>query len=1307
MNVDVAVGSTLGGFRVERLLGRGAMGAVYLAEDAHLHRKAAVKVIGRELAGDDRFRRRFLLESQLAASLEHPHIVPIYSAGEEDDALFLAMKYVEGYDLRELIDASEAVGDERTLRLLGQIGDALDMAHGLGLVHRDVKPANILIGAGEAEHAYLCDFGLARHASTVASLTGNPFVGTIAYVAPEQIESGAVDARADIYSLGCVLYECLTGAAPFERDGELQVVFAHLKEPPPLVTSLRPDLPDAIDAVVQKALAKAPDDRFSTCGELIAEAGRALAVKTPEISRSTRRTIPGVRTFLITDVRGYTSYTSEHGDEAAAELASTFADIVQRVVEEREGRLIELRGDEALVVFDSARQALRSAIGIQASVAEAKLPRGVGVGLDAGEAVPVGEGYRGGALNLAARLCSLAGPGEILASETVLQLARALEGIRYGERRVERVKGLAKPVVAVEVLPADRPVRRWDRRRLRRAMRRRLQRRGVRLGAALATVCALGIGAALVLAGSGSGATRIKPLSVGFVSPSGSVEGQLPVSAPGGLALLDETIWFANFEDNTLERIDPKTRRLVHPFLGIEDGIASMAVGLGGVWIVSATDAVLLRVDPQYRTIDRIPLPAEKGEIDFTAPTETVVGAGSVWVAEANKVFRIDPKKLRVVQTIDVPQADLLAFGDGRLWVGRSNISSISEIDPAINQVVRTVKLRHFVSSLAVGGGFVWATVTPDNTLWKIDLSGDVEKTLDVGSGDMTYFSGAVWVGAEGFLLRVDPRTDEITRYPVVDRPAELAPGDGKLLVSTGPNPPKLPALSEDKVARFSLAENFVDDTDPAHAYPAPNFRGQLERATNAQLLNYADAPRATLEPEVAASMPSVSDGGRLYTFRVRPGFRFSPPSNETVTAETFRHSIERALSPGLGPEAPGYSVVSDIVGATAFHDGKTRHISGIAVRGNELRVRLVAPSGDFLARLSMPFFAAVPIGTPVVRGGVQTPIPSAGPYYLKLAWEGELLVLERNPNYRGSRPHRLERIEYALNDGPSRTVDRIESGDADYAADVLGESTFAVGSPLDARFGGAHKAGEPLLVRTPQVGLRFLRFNTASGAFTDARLRRGVNYAIDRRALAAVLGDIPSDSYLPPALRTSDRSVYPLSPNVSRARALLRGFRGTVVLYTCTSPDCTASARIVHANLAALGVPVQIEQFDDPFGEALKPGAAYDILLTTWFFDWADPSNFLNLFLAPSGFRPDWAPPPAPIPAAYRREFEHAARLRGNARTAAYQRLALKLERDLAPFAVYSTPVLPELFSGRIDCRVENPVIGAVDIGALCVTKA
>jgi len=1303
MNVDVAVGSTIAGFRVERLLGRGAMGAVYLAEDVHLRRKVAVKVLAGELADDDRFRRRFLLESQLAASLDHPHIVPIYAAGEADDLLFLAMKYVEGYDLRELVDATETVGDERALKLLGQVGDALDMAHGLGLVHRDVKPANILIGAGKAEHVYLCDFGLARHASTVASLTGNAFVGTIAYVAPEQIETGAVDARADVYALGCVLYECLTGAAPFERDGDLQVVFAHLKEPPPLVTRLRPDLDDAIDDVLQQALAKAPDDRFSTCTELIAAAGEALAVKPPEIAHSTRRTIPGARTFLITDIRGYTRYTADHGDEAAAELASTFAEIVHQAVDEREGRLIELRGDEALVVFDSARQALRSAVEIQARVAAAGLPRGIGVGLDAGEAVPVADGYRGGALNLAARLCSLAGPGEVLASETVVQLARAVEGIEYGERRIERVKGLAKPVTAVEVVPSGARARRWDGARLRRTAKRALRRTSVRVAAAALVVAAVAAGSFLVLAGSGD-AAQIAQNSIGFVSPSGEVKGQIPVSGSGLLRQLDGTLWFANGADKTLERIDPRTRKPIHPFVSIQNGINGMAAGLGAVWVVDASEPVLLRVDPRYRTIERIKLPARKADIDFTAPTDAVVGAGSVWVAEANKVFRIDPKKLKVVQSIDVPQADLLAFGDGSLWVGQSNNSSISEIDPSVNQVVKPVKLRNFVSSVTVGGGFVWATVTPDDTLWKIDENGTVVKTLEVGhgAGAVTFFDGAVWVGSIGLLQRIDPNSDQITAYPIVDRPAELASGNGLLYVSTDQSPPKLKALPADRVATVNMAENWLDDTDPAHAYPSPNYRMQFEYATGAQLLNYPDAsgPRGTrLQPEVAASMPAVSDAGRTYTFRLRRGFRFSPPSNQKVTAETFRYSIERALSPGLGPEAPGYSVVSDIVGAKAFHAGKAEHVSGITVEGNTLRIRLVAPAGDFPARLSTPYFAAVPVGTPIVKGGVQTPIPSAGPYYLKVSWQNDLRVLERNPNYRGPRPHRLERIVYDINNSTRRTVDTIENGEADYAADALGESTFRPGGPLDKRF------GPDRLAYAPQLGFHFLRFNTARGPFRDARLRRAVNYAIDRRALASVSAETPTEAYLPPAFQGPHRRpVYPLSPDLQRARALAHGFRGAVVLYTCTRPDCTATSRILRANLAALGISVRVRQFDDPYSETQKSGAVYDMEIAGWYYDWPDPSEVLNLFLDEKGFRPDWAPTPQPIPASYQRALERAALLRGEARRTAYQRLAAKLERNVAPFAAYATPVLPEFFSTRVGCRVEQPVVGAVDLGALCV---
>jgi peptide/nickel transport system substrate-binding protein len=546
----------------------------------------------------------------------------------------------------------------------------------------------------------------------------------------------------------------------------------------------------------------------------------------------------------------------------------------------------------------------------------------------------------------------------------------------------------------------------------------------------------------------------------------------------------------------------------------------------------------------------------------------------------------------------------------------------------------------------------------------------------------------------------------------VADRVESLAPGEGVLYVSTGDSPPKLESLPADEVATFSLAENWVDDTDPAHAWPSPPYRWQLAYATGAQLLNYPDAPapRGTqLQPEVAMAPPSVSADGRTYTFRIRRGFRFSPPSSQKVTAETFKSSIERALSKGLGPEAPAYGFLSDVVGADAFHAGKTQDISGIVAHGDTLSIRLVAPAGDFLARLSMPFFAAVPIGTPVVTGGVQTPIPSAGPYYLKERWGDELVVLERNPNYQGPRPHRLQRIVYDINNSTHRTVSQIESGAADYTADGLHQSTFAAGGPLDVRFGQGRTSGtgKPRLVQTPQLGFRFLQFNTSRGPFTDARLRRAVNYANDRRTLAAAVGDLPSAAYLPPGLPgASATSVYPLKPDLPQARALAHGFRGTVVLYSCRRPECTSAARIVRANLAPLQIAVRIVQFDDQWDAAQKPGAPYDMLLAGWFYDWPDPSDVLNVFLDSKGFRPDWAPRPLVIPASYRRALERVALLRGPARAAAYARLQVKLERNVAPFAAYSTAVLPEFYSARVGCGVEQPVIGAIDIGTLCVTK-
>lgn len=294
-----AIGTNFAGFRVEKLIGSGAMGDVFLAEDTRSGGWVALKVLRAELTEDERFRQRFEREAAIATNLEHPGVVRTIAAGEADGRLYLAMEYVEGSNLREILRSDAPLDLERALDLVAQIAEALDAAHGAGLVHRDVKPANVLVtGTRDGERALVCDFGLARHISSVTSLTTDRgFVGTIDYVPPEQIEGGTIDRRADIYSLGCLLFECLTGAKPFERESELAIVFAHLNDPPPKATDRRPELPEAFDEVFAKALAKSPDERFDSCGQLV-EAARAASHGKP-LRRPRRRRLLALAAAVV------------------------------------------------------------------------------------------------------------------------------------------------------------------------------------------------------------------------------------------------------------------------------------------------------------------------------------------------------------------------------------------------------------------------------------------------------------------------------------------------------------------------------------------------------------------------------------------------------------------------------------------------------------------------------------------------------------------------------------------------------------------------------------------------------------------------------------------------------------------------------------------------------------------------------------------------------------------------------------------------------------------------------------------------
>jgi serine/threonine-protein kinase len=263
---DPSIGTAFTGYRIEELLGRGGMGVVYRAIDTELDRTVALKLLAPELAHDESFRRRFVSESKIAASLEHPHVIPIYRAGESEGRLFIAMRYVSGQDLRERLLQSGRLEPGLAARLLQQVAAALDAAHAESLVHRDVKPANVLLG--RADHAYLSDFGLSKRTTDDRATATGQLVGTLDYIAPEQIRGEGIGVHTDVYALGCMAFHLLTGSVPFPVSTQEGKLLAHIQEPPPRPSRLVPGLASGFDAVLARAMRKQPERRYPTAGQL-------------------------------------------------------------------------------------------------------------------------------------------------------------------------------------------------------------------------------------------------------------------------------------------------------------------------------------------------------------------------------------------------------------------------------------------------------------------------------------------------------------------------------------------------------------------------------------------------------------------------------------------------------------------------------------------------------------------------------------------------------------------------------------------------------------------------------------------------------------------------------------------------------------------------------------------------------------------------------------------------------------------------------------------------------------------------------
>ena len=1029
-----------------------------------------------------------------------------------------------------------------------------------------------------------------------------------------------------------------------------------------------------------------------------------------------------LRTFLIADVRGWTAYTREHGDEAAAELAAAFAANVREVAEAHGGFLLELRGDEALVVFVSARQALKAAVEVQARFADSGLARPVGIGLDAGEAVPVEGGYRGGALNLAARLCSRAGPGEILASEAVIHLAAHVEGLAYVEPRSLRLKGYEEPVRAVEVVPSDRAPRARLAGGVRRARRTiAAHRRAAVVTTALVVVAALiAVLLPAVLRPAGSALASLRPGMAVIDTETGELRrfiGHGVVQEPAEVVFADGSFWVLNLSPISFVQIDPSGKvlsEIASPF----GDVGYFAVEGNHLWVTQYDGPGVAKVDIQLgREVDRFTLSEEPGNARTAG---IAIGAGSLWIARPDDndgtgrvgmLLRVDPETGDVEHRFPGQYGVFsVAFADGQVW---TNGFGTTRIDPATNTVAaRTDATGAFVTA---GAGYGWTADETKGEVYKIDASANVAASYRTGAGarSVWYDDGVVWVSSQdvGIVSGIDAVTGARRTYRFEHPLQALAAGSGVVLVQMNEGrtyEDRIQALTGD-VARLLVQPYQFESADPATLWSFVGF--QVEYATCAKLLRYPDAgglAGARLEPEVAAAMPDLSADGRTYTFRIREGFVFSPPSNEPVTAETFRHSIERALSPDV--DGPGALFLPDLDGFEAFSGGEADHVSGLRAEGDTLTIELVEPSGDFLHRLAMPFFCPVPLDTPAVPGGAirgdvrgiggGTTVPSAGPYFIADFFNGEYVILKRNPNYSGPRPHALDAI--ALREGvdPGQAVGRVNEGAWDGITNLY-DPLFGIDSELAGRWGpDSQGAGDDQrYYPTSWAHTGFLAFNTARPTFAEPRIRRAAALALNRAALASVYGQIPTDQIVPPGMPGYvEREFYGTEPDLDAAAVLTDGRRRSAVMGIFPEcPPCKQEAQIVQSNLAEIGIRVTIREFDQPWDAAAR-GAAIDIVDSGADADFADTPRFLSRMLTET-MPATWLPP------GVQGELEAILRLPEPQRTERATKLAERLATEDVAVAAVGVSVIGEFLSPRLDCRVFPPFGYGVDLAALCLS--
>jgi serine/threonine-protein kinase len=601
------------------------MSVVYLAEHVRLGRKVALKVLAPELAGSERFHDRFMRESKLAASIDHPNIVPIYDADEAEGVLYIAMRYVEGSDLKQAIRDEGRLEPLRVSAIVDQVASALDAAHARGLVHRDVKPANVLLTP--EDHAYVSDFGLTKRAVSVSGLTETgQLIGTIDYVAPEQIKGDPVDQRADVYSLGCLLFECLAGHAPYPRDIEVGVLWAHVETPPPTVTEERPELPPEVDDVLALAMAKDPAERTAAAGDVAAGFRSAIGLEPPAGGRvAVRRRKPKPRrrrvvvaafvagvvllaaagVFLITQGGGGDGVVVPSANSVARIDASANAfDEAVRVGEDPTGIAIGEDGD--IWVINQGDSTVNRIDPETGEVIPAKSTLGIPTGVAAGEGgVWITNGFGSQSGTQVVRVDTADDSVEIaFPSDNAKAIIVAFGSLWLADADRDRVlrydpEDLSADPIAIPVDDdqiADEAPR------------------------SLAAGSGAAVGVWVV--------NELGETIVRIDHETNEVASTFQVDAPTAVAADDSGIWATSETLDRVHHLDPVDGRALRTYQavdGVPDGPTAIAIAPSGVWVGSDLDTAVARIDPESDTIDRLRLGGITGWI-------AVDGRGDVWV---------------------------------------------------------------------------------------------------------------------------------------------------------------------------------------------------------------------------------------------------------------------------------------------------------------------------------------------------------------------------------------------------------------------------------------------------------------------------------------------------------------------------------------------------------------------------------------------------------------------------------------------------------------------------------------------------